>query len=177
VRLTAYHEATRQPRATINLSKAVKLIDDRRTLVENTVAGPGKTRRKSGFSEDEEGYMFVEEGFRIRFANGEVIDFYADSAEEKRAWLKILGETIGHVPDSRGWCQMVLAREAKLKAEREKTDSAAEKLRAAQQQMKQQPPRVQLQAPPPRNSGFPGSAYRPAPPTNPTRRPQSQVYR
>ncbi|KAA8893260.1 cell division protein anillin-domain-containing protein [Sphaerosporella brunnea] len=177
VRLTAYHEATRQPRATINLSKAVKLIDDRRTLVENTVAGPGKTRRKSGFSEDEEGYMFVEEGFRIRFANGEVIDFYADSAEEKRAWLKILGDTIGHVPDSRGWCQMVLAREAKARTEKEKMDAVAEKLRTAQQQMKQQPPRVHIQPPPPRNSGLPGSTYRPIPAPNPTRRPQSQVYR
>jgi hypothetical protein len=130
--LTAYHEATRQPRATINLSKAIKLIDDRQKLVENTVAGPGKTRRKSGFSEDEEGYMFVEEGFRIRFANGEVIDFYADSPQEKKDWLKILGETIGNIPDSRGWCQMVLAKEAKTKAERGRKDQTAEKLRAVQ---------------------------------------------
>jgi len=178
-RLTAYHEQTRQPRATINLSKAVKLINDRQTLVENTVAGPGKTRRKSGFSEDEEGYMFVEEGFRVKFANGEVIDFYADSSEEKQGWLKILGETIGHVPDSRGWCHLVLAREVKIKSEREKKDMATEKLRVAQQQMRQQP-----SAPhegPTHTNGPKSSTHRRQPPPNPTRRPvlpsQPQVYR
>ena len=176
-RLTAYHEQTRQPRATINLSKAVKLINDRQTLVENTVTGPGKTRRKSGFSEDEEGYMFVEEGFRIKFANGEVIDFYADSSEDKQGWLKILGETIGHVPDSRGWCQLVLAREGKARAERERRDVAADKLRAAQQQMRgqqqqqqqqqqQPPPRVPV--PPPQGGGRPSSpAQRRQPPPPP----------
>ena len=90
--------------------------------------------------------MFVEEGFRIRFANGEVIDFYADSAEEKRGWQKILSETIGHVPDSRGWCQVILAKETKARAEREKKDAATEKLRAAQQQISRGPPPV--------NSGY-----------------------
>ncbi|KAF8540863.1 hypothetical protein BDD12DRAFT_733632, partial [Trichophaea hybrida] len=178
-RLTAYHEQTRQPRATINLSKAVKLINDRQTLVENTVAGPGKTRRKSGFSEDEEGYMFVEEGFRVKFANGEVIDFYADSSEEKQGWLKILGETIGHVPDSRGWCHLVLAREAKIKSEREKKDMATEKLRVAQQQMRQQP--FAPHKGPTHNNGPQGSAHRRQPPPNHTRRSvlpnQPQVYR
>lgn len=123
VRLTAYHEATRQPRATINLSKAVKLIDDRHSLVDPTVSGPGKSRRKSGFSEEEEGYMFVEEGFRIRFGNGEVIDFYADSADDKRGWMKILADTIGRVPDQRGWCQLILVREARIKADQERAEN------------------------------------------------------
>ncbi|KAI5814382.1 hypothetical protein BZA77DRAFT_250155, partial [Pyronema omphalodes] len=158
-RLTAYHEQTRQPRATINLSKAVKLIDDRQTLVENTVAGPGKTRRKSGFSEDEEGYMFVEEGFRIKFANGEVIDFYADTHEQKISWLQILSETIGHVPDQKGWCQLVLQREARLKAEREKKE-AADKARAAQNSVMGNGPTSPTQRRPPP----PMSSRRPLPP-------------
>jgi len=114
--------------------------------------------------------MFVEEGFRVRFANGEVIDFYADSPQEKRDWLKILGETIGHVPDSRGWCQVVLVKEAKARAEREKHDSAAEKLRAAQQQMRQQP-RVSMQPPIPNNRMSHGPGNRLAPPPNTGRRP------
>lgn len=135
-RLTAYHEVSRQPRATINLAKASKLIDDRKTLVDPTVPGPGKTRRKSGFSEEEEGYMMVDFGFRIRFGNGEVIDFYADSGPEKAGWMKILSETIGHVPDSRGWCQLVLQKEQKRRAEQSSTAAAAGK-RAAQQQMRQ----------------------------------------
>lgn len=115
--------------------------------------------------------MFVEEGFRIRFANGEVIDFYADSPEEKRGWLKILGETIGHVPDSRGWCQLVLAKEGKAKAELEKKQSAADKLRATQQQLRMPPPLRQ-----PELIG----SYRP-PPASTSRRPMltghPQVYR
>jgi hypothetical protein len=60
--------------------------------------------------------MFVEEGFRIRFANGETIDFYADNAEQKAGWMKVLADVIGK-PDSgaggRGWTEMVMRREAK----------------------------------------------------------------
>jgi hypothetical protein len=39
--------------------------------------------------------MFVEEGFRIRFANGETIDFYADSTAEKEGWMHALVEVVG----------------------------------------------------------------------------------
>lgn len=161
--MTAYHEATRQPRATINLSKASKLINDRNTLLDPTVSGPGKSRRKSGFSEDEEGYMFVEEGFRIRFGNGEMIDFYADSPEDKEGWIKVLGETIGRIPDKCGWCDLVVSKEAKERAEKEKTQAAAARVRAAQVQMRQVPP-VPAQprpqpAPPPRSNRRPPPAH------------------
>ncbi|KAI9843701.1 MAG: Bud site selection protein bud4 [Sclerophora amabilis] len=118
-KLTAYHEATHQPRATINLTKACKLIDDRSALMQKGASG--KNRRKSAFSEEEEGYMFVEEGFRIRFANGEVIDFYADSASEKDGWMKVLAETAGKdTGTSKAWTEIVLAREAKSNALRSK---------------------------------------------------------
>ncbi|KAK4123816.1 DUF1709-domain-containing protein [Parathielavia appendiculata] len=129
-KLTAYHEATRQPRATINLANAKRLIDDRRTLMEKETTGKGGKRRRSAFAEEEEGYMFVEEGFRIRFNNGELIDFYADSTADKEGWMRVLGEVIGR--DSLGsvdgaddltgtgggsskmkgkWCELVLKRE------------------------------------------------------------------
>ena len=94
-KLTAYHEHTNQKRAVINLSKAVRLVDDRRTLLADPVAptSPAKpsggNRRKSAFTEEDDGYQYVEEGFRIRFANGETIDFYADSKAAKaltKAW-------------------------------------------------------------------------------------------
>lgn len=66
--------------------------------------------------------MFVEEGFRIRFNNGEVIDFYADTAADKEGWMKVLNEVIGRGdmpmdeesgrPRSRAkWCELVLKRE------------------------------------------------------------------
>lgn len=132
-KLTAYHEATRQPRATINLANAKRLIDDRRALMEKETTGKNGKRRRSAFAEDEEGYMFVEEGFRIRFNNGELIDFYADSTADKEGWMKVLGEVIGRDslgstggdgddlaagPTSRGkgkWCELVLKREEAIR--------------------------------------------------------------
>jgi hypothetical protein len=65
--------------------------------------------------------MFVEEGFRIRFANGETIDFYADNAAQKTEWMRVLAEVIGKPGSSsgssgeaqRGWTELVLRREQK----------------------------------------------------------------
>ncbi|OWT43267.1 GTP binding protein (Bud4) [Pochonia chlamydosporia 170] len=127
-KLTAYHEATRQPRATINLSNAKRLIDDRRSLTEKETTGKGGKRRRSAFAEEEEGYMFVEEGFRIRFNNGEVIDFYADTAEDKDGWMRVLSEILGRdssmdepngVRSRAKWCEIVLKREEQLRRKAE----------------------------------------------------------
>ncbi|KAE8446842.1 hypothetical protein EG329_011619 [Mollisiaceae sp. DMI_Dod_QoI] len=120
-KLTAYHESTRQPRATINLANACKLIDDRRALTQKETTGKNGKRRKSGFAEEEEGYMFVEEGFRIRFNNGEVIDFYADTANDKEGWMQILDGCIGKEGSSAkgGWCDLVLKREENLRRRNE----------------------------------------------------------
>lgn len=117
-RLTAYHEHTHQKRAVINLSKASRLVDDKTTLVADLPSSPsksGKGRRKSGFAEEDEGYQYVEEGFRIRFANGETIDFYADSRAQKDEWMAVLSQVIGK-PDVAAkkemkWTDLVLARE------------------------------------------------------------------
>ncbi|KAF1961801.1 DUF1709-domain-containing protein [Byssothecium circinans] len=115
-KLTAFHEATRQPRATINLAKATKLIDDKTALKQPSSTKSGG-RRKSAFGEEEEGYMFVEEGFRIRFANGEVIDFYADNAEQKAGWMRVLTDCVGKdIAGNRGWADMVLEKERREKA-------------------------------------------------------------
>ncbi|KAK6209545.1 ph domain-containing protein [Colletotrichum tabaci] len=123
-KLTAYHEATRQPRATINLANAKRLIDDRRALTEKETTGKGGRRRRSAFAEEEEGYMFVEEGFRIRFNNGETIDFYADTAEDKAGWLQALTDLVGRGdsddevsgPRKPGkWCELILKREEALR--------------------------------------------------------------
>ncbi|KAI1195942.1 DUF1709-domain-containing protein [Nemania serpens] len=123
-KLTAYHETTRQPRATINLSNAKRLIDDRRQLTNPETTGRNGKRRRSAFAEEEEGYMFVEEGFRIRFNNGEVIDFYADTPEDKDGWMKALGDVIGRGGDDddgtgvnsrRKWCELILKREGSVR--------------------------------------------------------------
>ncbi|KAJ5988445.1 hypothetical protein N7481_003655 [Penicillium waksmanii] len=126
-KLTAYHETTRQPRATINLAKAAKLIDDRSSLVQKETSTRGGGRRKSAFAEEEDGYMFVEEGFRIRFGNGEVIDFYADSAVDKDGWLRVMSEAVGKGATSgngamKPWADLVLRRERSMKSRRLTTD-------------------------------------------------------
>ncbi|KAL5119316.1 Bud site selection protein bud4 [Pleosporales sp. CAS-2024a] len=133
-KLTAYHEATRQPRATINLAKATKLFDDKGALQQPSSTKSGG-RRKSGFAEDEEGYMFVEEGFRIRFANGEVIDFYADTREQKDGWMKVLSETIGRdIAAKKGWISMVLDKERKEKASRSEAGVPTQQARPMQEE-------------------------------------------
>ncbi|KAF1847307.1 DUF1709-domain-containing protein [Cucurbitaria berberidis CBS 394.84] len=132
-KLTAYHESTRQPRATINLAKASRLVDDKSALQQPSSTKAGG-RRKSGFAEDEEGYMFVEEGFRIRFANGEVIDFYADSREQKEAWMKVLAETVGKdLATNKGWAAMVLEKERKEKAARSQAGVPQQKSKPLQE--------------------------------------------
>lgn len=66
--------------------------------------------------------MFVEEGFRIRFANGEVIDFYADTAADKDGWMQALSETVGKSggasASSKAWTQIVLKQEQAIAAKR-----------------------------------------------------------
>jgi hypothetical protein len=61
--------------------------------------------------------MFVEEGFRIRFANGEAIDFYAETAAEKDKWMAALAGVVssGNTDNKVvGWCDIVLKRERML---------------------------------------------------------------
>lgn len=60
--------------------------------------------------------MFVEEGFRIRFANGEIIDFYADTTAQKEEWMSVLSETVGKdLGGSKAWTNMVLDKERREK--------------------------------------------------------------
>jgi hypothetical protein len=69
--------------------------------------------------------MFVEEGFRIRFANGETIDFYADSAAEKEGWMHALAEVVGKESrDSKKWTEIVLRREKAMRSQTAKTQQA-----------------------------------------------------
>lgn len=73
-----------------------------------------KGRRKSAFAEEDEAYQYVEEGFRMRFANGETIDFYADNKARKDEWMVALSQVIGKPDTSQKaatWTDLVLARE------------------------------------------------------------------
>jgi hypothetical protein len=92
--------------------------------------------------------MFVEEGFRIRFANGEAIDFYADKAADKEAWMRVLSNVVGSgAKDDKGgsttWCDVVLRREALLR------DSAkAEKGQARSQGLADGPDMLMMKSQP-----------------------------
>ena len=92
------------------------MVDDKRTLVADPTSGnpSSKGRRKSAFAEEDEGYQYVEEGFRIRFANGETIDFYADSRAHKDVWMEMLSQVMGKADVEKKaatWTDLVLARE------------------------------------------------------------------
>jgi hypothetical protein len=105
--LVAYSELSRKPRATINLAKAIRVIEDKSSLTEPVVV-VGNSRRKSAFAEQEEAFMFVEEGFRIRFGNGEIIDFYADSKEVKQEWMTVLTKAITTSTKRSPWVELIL---------------------------------------------------------------------
>ena len=61
--------------------------------------------------------MFVEEGWRVRFTNGEVIDFYADSTADKEGWMRALADVVGKdTKSSRSWTEIVLKRERAIAA-------------------------------------------------------------
>lgn len=84
------------------------------TADHSPVKSGGKGRRKSAFAEEDEAYQYVEEGFRMRFANGETIDFYADNKAQKDEWMVALGQVIGKPDASQKaatWTDLVLARE------------------------------------------------------------------
>ena len=47
----------------------------------------------------------------MRFANGETIDFYADSAAEKDGWMAALAEVVGKDPvKNKTWTDLVMAK-------------------------------------------------------------------
>lgn len=79
----------------INLVNVKWLIDDCWVLIEKEIFVCGGKCCRFVFVEEEEGYMFVEEGFCICFNNGEVIDFYVDIVEDKDSWMKVLFDVIG----------------------------------------------------------------------------------
>ena len=183
-KLTAYHEATHQPRATINLAKATKLIDDKSALAQKETTTRGGGRRKSAFAEEEEGYMFIEEGFRVRFANGEVIDFYADSTPHKEEWMVALSQIVGKGITSttssssgKAWTEMVLKREKAVHAKEKKTKSEVPARTGSREMapppsspMKQQSPTKSAMSPSKHtvgNSGIPLPS-RPAPAPRPS---------
>lgn len=92
--------------------------------------------------------MFVEEGFRIKFGNGETIDFYAESAAAKDEWMAALVQVVGKQvaqpgAPTKGWTEMVLKREKSVKA---KSDSKPKKTSEKEKELPARPPVEQRQS-------------------------------
>ncbi|KAI8144848.1 hypothetical protein BJV82DRAFT_61231 [Fennellomyces sp. T-0311] len=123
-RLFSYTDVSRLPRVIIDLSKAVTLAADHRIVVpprtvsESSLSLPGSQQHQTGdrvsiissgttaTSEDELVAFSVKNGFRITFINGESIDFFCDSAEERDSWLEVLKVIINRVPSWPDWMEI-----------------------------------------------------------------------
>lgn len=108
--------------------------------------------------------MFVEEGFRIRFANGEIIDFYADSAAEKDGWMAALAEVVGKDQNkAKTWTDLVLSRRRAASDRTKRTELSQTKTQSA----KQAPPTAKSAPPTPAKTFTPKPA--PVPQKSPRR--------
>jgi len=120
--------------------------------------------------------MFVEEGFRIKFQNGETIDFYADNAEDKQGWMDVLGETIGGGQENRNWCELILNKE---KMDREQATATQQRRIQQQQVQMQQFEKSYMPSTPGRNEHTSSRTDlgddRPSPPPKSTKRPVSGI--
>lgn len=104
--------------------------------------------------------MFVEEGFRIRFANGETIDFYADSAAEKDGWMKALSEVVGKdLSKPKSWTDIVIAKHRAAASKAAKADQHTS-TKAPQQSPTRAPPT--RSAPPTPAKPMPSKTFVPA---------------
>ncbi|CAE6532022.1 unnamed protein product [Rhizoctonia solani] len=117
--LIAYNDVTGKAIATISLKQALAVEDDQNPLP------PGTVPERKGRDESD-AYFSDNRCFRLLFANDMDIAFYADSAEEKAEWLRILGALVGNIPPHPLWAELVWQRH--------------EQAAAAQAQVQQQPP-------------------------------------
>ncbi|EGW31044.1 uncharacterized protein SPAPADRAFT_142901 [Spathaspora passalidarum NRRL Y-27907] len=84
--LIAHSEYNHKTRAKINLSKIVDVI-----YVDKENINPGSSSSNyRNFSD----VLLLEHAFKIRFADGEIIDFGAPNKEQKRDWVRILEQIV-----------------------------------------------------------------------------------
>jgi hypothetical protein len=120
--LLAYQvkEVGLQLRSTVNLTKAALVINEKGSPLQPDAEKSIEASRNIVFPEEYEAYQCVQNGFCIRFANSEIIDFGADNAKEKETLLDVLNGIIGkqatvkkRATGIKSWCQIVLDKEQK----------------------------------------------------------------
>lgn len=90
--LTAHHEATRKARAVIHMENAVEIIDSQDIT-----------------PSDHMWCIYQDRSFLIVFRDGEEVSFYADSAEQKEYWVRILQHSMQHCTGHiQGWEDLIL---------------------------------------------------------------------
>ncbi|KAG8985831.1 Bud site selection protein bud4 [Tulasnella sp. 427] len=104
--LVAFNDVTNRPTATIELKRAIAVIDN-----QDPNADP-----KSPISvrDDDDEILNVERSFRLVFPDNEVIAFFADSESDKSKWLEILRALIGRIPPNPLWAELVWQRQEEL---------------------------------------------------------------
>ncbi|PWN21935.1 hypothetical protein BCV69DRAFT_242159, partial [Microstroma glucosiphilum] len=103
--LVCYNEITKRPTVKIDLSKAEKIeeawdpysSDPVRKNGASTKTRSGAVIHKYNVTEESDESCNVPRSFRITFADGERISFFADTDEEKVQWIEAMAEMI-HTP-------------------------------------------------------------------------------
>ncbi|EPQ26751.1 uncharacterized protein PFL1_05730 [Pseudozyma flocculosa PF-1] len=115
--LVCYNEVTKKPTVKIDLSKAVavEVAADSKSNPPSRILGASDGRasrstvRSVNVEEDPDANYEVERSFRITFADGERIHFFADTDEEKERWVEVLSNVIeSPIPPNPLWAQVAL---------------------------------------------------------------------
>ncbi|KAG8985932.1 Bud site selection protein bud4 [Tulasnella sp. JGI-2019a] len=103
--LVAFNDVTNKPTTTIELKKAIAVVDDQDPI--GDLSSPGRHL-------DDDDYVYVERSFRLLFPDNVRIAFFTDSDEEKAQWLDILRALIGHIPPNPLWAELVWQRQEEM---------------------------------------------------------------
>lgn len=119
--LVCFNEITKKAIVKIDLQKAILLEDNTdpvtpaltpATSQGTSTPGSGRAQSRAGrsqssYDEEEDEQYSVERSFRITFADGERISFFADTDGEKDQWLKKLDEVVSsEAPSAPMWAQI-----------------------------------------------------------------------
>ena len=123
--LICYNAVTKKPTVKIDLSKAVCIEELGNHVNAGSMIFPsaasqamGRSRTMASYAtaatlaadeEDADANYHVDRSFRVTFADGERITFFADTEGEKSQWVKVISDVIGsEVPPNPLWAQVLL---------------------------------------------------------------------
>ncbi|KAG8952523.1 Bud site selection protein bud4 [Tulasnella sp. 424] len=104
--LVSFNDVTNRPTATIELKRAIAVVDNQDPNADPT--------SPIGSKPDEDETYNVERSFRLIFPGNEVIAFFADTDSDKSKWLDILRALIGRIPPNPLWAELVWQRQEEI---------------------------------------------------------------